>query len=194
MSQSSSLVIIADRFRLDSELLASQISTVALAESSSPRDLADIDLTRVDLVVLDAECDQSIFDDACARAAAVGLMYDHESGLLRQRMRAAPVRLVLPRSAGLSDWRTSIENVLEGRSSVEMTGQFRPVDSQPTLSPRETEILRLMAGGLGNGAIASALEISPHTVRTHVQAVLTKLNKSSRVAAVGAARQSGLLR
>jgi DNA-binding NarL/FixJ family response regulator len=194
MSQSTSLVVIADRFRVDSELLADRLSTVALAESSSPRDLADIDLTRVDLVVLDAECDQSIFDDARARASAVGLMYDHESGLLRQRMRAAAVRLVLPRSAGLTDWRRSIQAVLEGRTAVEMTGQSQPLTAQPTLSPRETEILRLMASGLGNSAIASALEISPHTVRTHVQAVLTKLNRSSRVAAVGAARQSGLLR
>jgi DNA-binding NarL/FixJ family response regulator len=75
-----------------------------------------------------------------------------------------------------------------------MTGLSRPLLAQPTLSPRETEILRLMASGLGNSAIASVLEISPHTVRTHVQAVLTKLNRSSRVAAVGAARQSGLLR
>jgi DNA-binding NarL/FixJ family response regulator len=194
MSQSSSLVIIADRFRLDSELLASQLSTVALAESSSPGDLAALDLTRVDLVVLDADCDQVIFDDACARATAVGLMYENESGLLRQRLRVAGVRLALPRSAGIAEWQGCVESVLRGGTAFRLSGQGRSVALQPALSPRETEILHLMAGGLGNSAIASALDISPHTVRTHVQAVLTKLNKSSRVAAVGAARQSGLLR
>jgi DNA-binding NarL/FixJ family response regulator len=194
MSQSSALVIIADRFLLDSELLASQLSTVALAESSSPGDLTALDLTRVDLVVLDAGCDQVIFDDACARAAAVGLIYESESVLLRQRMRVAGVRLALPRSAGIAEWQGCVEGVLRGDTTFKLTGQGRSVASQPALSPRETEILHLMAGGLGNSAIASALAISPHTVRTHVQAVLTKLNKSSRVAAVGAARQSGLLR
>jgi DNA-binding NarL/FixJ family response regulator len=63
----------------------------------------------------------------------------------------------------------------------------------PCLSRREQEVLHLMAQGLGNRDIATTLDISPHTVRTHVQAVLAKFNKGSRVSAVGAARQAGLL-
>jgi DNA-binding NarL/FixJ family response regulator len=50
-----------------------------------------------------------------------------------------------------------------------------------------------MAKGMGNRDIADQLSISPHTVRTHVQALLTKLDRGNRVSAVGAARAAGLL-
>jgi DNA-binding NarL/FixJ family response regulator len=193
MSQSSSLVVVADRFRLDSELLAAHISTIALTESAAPEALAGMDLERVDLVVLDAECPDAVFQTVCADAAAVGLVYDHDSGRLRLRAAAACVRLVLPRSVGLSEWRSAVKAVLAGDAVVDLRKTGAPRPSSPSLSPREAEVLHLMAGGLGNNDIADALDISPHTVRTHVHSVLTKLNKNSRVSAVGAARKSGLL-
>lgn len=192
MSQSS-LVVVADRFRLDSELLADSLSTVTLSESASPDALGALELGRVDLVVLDSECPADTFDDVCRRAAAVGLIYDSDSETLRLRAQDRAVRLVLPRSTGLEEWRAAVERVLSGETVVRLRGRFVPAQARPTLSPRESQVLHLMAGGLGNNDIAAALDISPHTVRTHVHAVLAKLNKTSRVSAVGAARQAGLL-
>jgi len=61
------------------------------------------------------------------------------------------------------------------------------------LSPRETEILRLVAQGLGDAQIASRLFLSPHTVHRHVANIRAKLRTPSRAAAVAAATQQGLL-
>jgi DNA-binding NarL/FixJ family response regulator len=63
----------------------------------------------------------------------------------------------------------------------------------PTITAREIEVLVLVAQGLSSGAIAERLLLSPNTVRNHVQNVLTKLETSSRVAAVSEARRLGFL-
>jgi len=61
------------------------------------------------------------------------------------------------------------------------------------LTPREIEVLRLISTGLNNQAIAERLFISEHTVHRHVANTLTKLNVSSRSAAVAQAGRLGLL-
>jgi ATP/maltotriose-dependent transcriptional regulator MalT len=61
------------------------------------------------------------------------------------------------------------------------------------LSRRELEVIRLIAAGLGNQAIAERLGISEHTVHRHVANTLTKLDVSSRSAAVAQAGRLGLL-
>ena len=63
-----------------------------------------------------------------------------------------------------------------------------------TLTDREREVLVLMARGLDNGDIAGELVVSEATVRTHVGHVLSKLDARSRVQAVVAAYESGLVR
>lgn len=62
-----------------------------------------------------------------------------------------------------------------------------------SLSPREHEVLELVASGLPNKAIARALGISDHTVKFHVSSVLTKLNAASRTEAVTIATRTGIL-
>jgi len=61
------------------------------------------------------------------------------------------------------------------------------------LTPREVEILRLISTGLNNRTIAERLFISEHTVHRHVANTLTKLDVSSRSAAVAQAGRLGLL-
>ena len=61
------------------------------------------------------------------------------------------------------------------------------------LTPRETEVLQLLADGLTNKAIAQRLGISDHTVKFHVNAILGKLGAQSRTEAVVRATQHGLL-
>ena len=61
------------------------------------------------------------------------------------------------------------------------------------LSPREKEVLALVAEGRTNKAIAETLFVSPNTVKTHARAVYRKLDACSRAEAVLQARDAGLL-
>lgn len=61
------------------------------------------------------------------------------------------------------------------------------------LTPREDEVLQLLAQGLTNKAIAHELGITDHTVKFHVNAIMTKLNAQSRTDAVVRATRAGLI-
>jgi len=61
------------------------------------------------------------------------------------------------------------------------------------LTPRETEVLRLVAAGLPNKSIALQLGISDHTVKFHIGAILGKLGAASRAEAAARAIRAGIL-
>lgn len=63
-----------------------------------------------------------------------------------------------------------------------------------SLTRRETEVLRLVAEGLSNQAIATSLFLSLETVKTHVRSILTKLGAANRTEAVIMAYESGFVR
>ena len=61
------------------------------------------------------------------------------------------------------------------------------------LTPRELDVLRLVARGLGNKEIAAELDLSAHTVKYHLASVLAKLGVRSRTEAVSRGIRTGLL-
>jgi DNA-binding NarL/FixJ family response regulator len=75
-----------------------------------------------------------------------------------------------------------------------------PFDGNPQaqatlgISPREREVLELLAAGLSNKEIAERLHVSPHTVKTHVARLYEKLDARRRTEAILKARELGLLR
>ncbi|WP_034087810.1 response regulator [Streptacidiphilus albus] len=84
------------------------------------------------------------------------------------------------------------ETVLAPPVAARLMGRVRA--GRPTLSPRESEILGLLAEGLANRQISKRLFISEATVKTHLVHVYDKLGVDSRTAAIAAALQNGLLR
>lgn len=69
----------------------------------------------------------------------------------------------------------------------------RVVAERGPLSPREVEVLRLVAEGLSNKGIAAALDVSERTAKFHVTSILNKLGADTRARAVALAAQQGLV-
>jgi DNA-binding NarL/FixJ family response regulator len=75
-------------------------------------------------------------------------------------------------------------------NSVEPSGEFLQVEA---LTPRELQVLRLLAEGLGNKELAGQLGISDHTAKFHVAQILAKLGAVSRAEAVAIGIRRGLV-
>jgi DNA-binding NarL/FixJ family response regulator len=80
---------------------------------------------------------------------------------------------------------------------IEQFARSAPASTPPAalaeLTPREAEVLVLVAGGLSNGEIAEELVLSHATVKTHVKRILAKLGVRDRVQAVVLAYEAGLV-
>ncbi|WP_341393078.1 response regulator transcription factor [Arthrobacter sp. G119Y2] len=90
--------------------------------------------------------------------------------------------------AAASEGRTALAPQVAGR----LLGQLR--NPETTLSPRELELLELLADGMANRAMARALYISEATVKTHLVHIYEKLGVDNRTAAVNEARKRRIIR
>lgn len=82
---------------------------------------------------------------------------------------------------------------LDPQVAYHVLGGIRAPHTTSPLTPRETEVLRLIADGQGNKEIAQALGISVSTVKLHVQDLLVKLKAADRTQAAVQALRRGLL-
>jgi len=114
---------------------------------------------------------------------------------------AAGARGLLPREAPVEAILAALQAAAQGLATFDLAFSevFRPArDFSPPglveeLTPRELEVLQLLAEGLPNKAIAQRLKISDHTVKFHVNAIMSKLAAQSRTEAVVRATRLGLI-
>jgi DNA-binding NarL/FixJ family response regulator len=139
--------------------------------------------TRV-LILTTFNLDEYVYD--ALRAGASGFLLKDASAadlLAAVRVLAAGDALLAP-----SITRTVI---------AQFTRRADPRHAPPALdrlTPREREVLALVAGGLNNGEIAAELVLTEATVKTHIGHLLTKLSARDRAQLVVIAYQSGFLR
>lgn len=90
---------------------------------------------------------------------------------------------------------SAIRTVHSGKSRIPAPVAERLAErmNAPTLTDRETEVLRLIVGGNSNKEIAAALFISEATVKTHINSLLSKLGVSDRTQAATTALQRGIV-
>jgi DNA-binding CsgD family transcriptional regulator len=93
---------------------------------------------------------------------------------------------------GAEPLRRAVE-ALARRGRLELPGGPRPADPDTVLTPREAEVLALLAKGRTNRQIGSTLYISEKTASVHVSNILAKFGAASRAEAVAIAASRGLL-
>jgi DNA-binding NarL/FixJ family response regulator len=127
------------------------------------------------------DLDEYVYD--ALRAGASGFLLKHSSA----DELAAAVRIVAAGDALLAPSIT--------RRLVEDFVKVRPVlpATAGDLTPRETDVLRLVARGQSNREIAATLVLAEQTVKTHVSRILTKLNLRDRAQAVVYAYEAGVV-
>lgn len=184
------------------------VSVVGISEN--PRVAAD-DIARVqpDVVVVEAGAD----DDAApvarltldgVRASSFVVLADEPARAWTASAVRAGVRAALPRDAPPRDIAAAIGAVAAGLFAIHpdvaaalapgSTGAPRQSDGErATLTPREVEVLGMLASGMGNKHIARRLGISAHTVKFHVGSILAKLRAESRTEAVTLGVRQGLI-
>lgn len=107
------------------------------------------------------------------------------------------------KSSGIHHIGEAIRQVVDGGAPMTPAVARKVLDAFPNLAPdpvadyqltdREQEILRLLADGLQKKEIGDALDISAHTVSTHMRRVYTKLHVSTNTGAVAKALREGII-
>jgi DNA-binding NarL/FixJ family response regulator len=134
-----------------------------------------------------------IADEATALEASAALIGAGVRGLLLQEARADMLAAALNTvGQGLIVMIPAVAQTLRAIPNA-LSPEASPDPLIDALTPRELEVINLIAEGLPNKNIAAKLGISEHTVKFHVNAILTKLGAQSRTEAVVRATRMGLI-
>jgi DNA-binding NarL/FixJ family response regulator len=167
----------------------------------------DLDLAEADVLLV---ADESLLGNLAqvlsgSRRPAVVALADDAGPAATLRALDLPGWAILPRDAPMDELQTTVLAAAHGlvvlpvALAERMLSQPAPVEAlNPTpldepLTPREREVLDLLAEGLSNKLIARRLQISEHTVKFHVSSIYAKLSASSRTEAVSQGARRGLI-
>lgn len=174
-------------------------SDPAIELAGSFPDLSAADSVRPD-VILAALPLEELAPPADGLAPAIVLVGQESAPAWTSEALRLGVRAFLPPDAGAREVLAAVESAATGLAVVdprELELLLPPASAlsaeTPPLTPREIEVLRLMAEGDANKNIAWKLGISEHTVKFHVASILGKLNASTRAEAVALGMRRGMI-
>jgi len=177
--------------------LAGSFGAVASLRSYAPR-------SDLDVVVIDSDSIQDLSLDPTSQSAIVLLTEVTDARSISRLLRSG-VRAILSKESDPDDVFSAIYAVYDGlvllsapiAESVASVYRDQSPESESELSeeitPRETDVLRMLADGLVNKEIAARLGISEHTVKFHISSILDKLGASTRTEAVTLGIRRGLI-
>ncbi|WP_298303717.1 response regulator transcription factor [uncultured Erythrobacter sp.] len=203
-SDTSPSILIVDDHQLAREGLRAVLSGGDFGEihlaSTGEEAIEKVSELVPDIVLMDVRLGEGIDGlEATRRIAALGLpskvimltLHDMP-GYVRTALAAGAAGYVL-KDTEIGDLRSAIEQVMDGRSAVplDLVSAAMNSDSQATasgdlstiLTGREQEVVELVAEGLTNKEIARELDISPATVKVHVERLIAKLGVVDRTQA-----------
>ncbi len=184
-------------------LLANQPALTIAAQIASDAEIAQtLDVYAPDAIVWDCGSDAEAARDKIAEldssASILALVSADDDARV---IWSANVRGILRRDASAEKIAAGLQSVAQGLTVLDPTFHsiFAPARSTNSadpiepLTPRELQVLQLLARGMANKAIAQELSISEHTVKFHVNSILAKLGAQSRTDAVVRATRLGLI-
>jgi two-component system, NarL family, response regulator YdfI len=200
-------VVIAASSTVVRAVLESLLATVPMFQvvgsSGINMAVAQLEDLEADVILLDLE---SISDESMSLVIESGaariILTDAENFAV---INHSGVRAILPRDASSEEIIAALQAAATGLialhpdafdyllSRIRFGERPELAFSDPILSAREIEILRMIAEGLGNKEIASKLRISDHTVKFHISSMFAKLGAANRAEAVTLGIRQGLI-
>lgn len=195
-------------------LIASSPTLMVVGSSADMVGLAEqIEQLQPDVILLEwvAQDDEPVSEtlvplgDISSRDWAIVVLADDPLGTWTAEALRSGIQAVLPREATAEEIVAAVEAAAVGLvvlhpdlvdsllPALSSTARTLPASPNQALSPREIEVLGMLAEGLGNKTIARRLNISEHTVKFHVSSIFSKLNASSRTEAVALGARLGLI-
>ena len=150
----------------------------------------------LDLVIVDASLPGSdgfaLLKSIAQMSSAIPqiLISGRDDAAIRMRAQASGARSFIAKTTAPEQIASMIDAVLNGSRHFEPD---REAGSLPALTPRQVEVLMLLAEGLGNKEIRHRLNIAERTVRAHLTELFQLLGAHSRMQALVRAREIGLI-
>jgi len=180
-------------------LLAERLEKIELTEATA-LDTVPNSGTKADVVIIDPRARSGGIDEIVLKlekklgAAVVVFSSDGGARQMSEALKAG-VKGYVRKDSPPEDLIRAIEAAARGEFYVDpaLSSSIVLDEVERTLTPRQREILQMLADGMQTDKVAKQLGLSTETVRTHTKRILAKLDASTRTAAVAIGIRSGMI-